>query len=319
VDEVMPDSPARAAGLKPHDILVKFEAQQLANMEQLMSLVRAHQKGDVVNLTVITGGKETQVPITLGERMVAVNEQRAQYGFSGWPQVFMDRADHQYNLPQLAQPFQGGNTKPKGDYHEQMERFQREMLQYQEQLQNWAKNGSNGPMPQPPMFTPPAHPAQGGGQSSSSQTTHGQSSSSSTTSGGSSGGPAGAGVPMPPMPPLPLPPGGGNVQQFNHTETHSSVNITRRDEAGEYTLKRENGNATFTVRPNRGKEQSWPVNTDAERNAVPREFRDKLRMMDGPGSGIHIQINPGQGSGNNGSKGGGKPAAPRPQGKGTSV
>lgn len=311
VDEVMPDSPAKAAGLKQHDILVKFEEQQLVNMEQLMSLVRAKQKGDVVNLAVITGGKATTVPVTLGERMVAAGEPRAQHGFGGWPQVFMDRAGNNSYTPQLAQPFQGGNANPMGDFREHLERFQKEMRQFQEQIQDWAKNGSKGPMPQPPKFNTPGNPAQGD-QSSSSHSANGQSSSNSSSS-SSSGGQAGGGAPLPPMP---LPPGGGNAQQFNHIESHATVNITRRDDAGEYTLKREHGNTTFTVRPNHGKEQSWPINTDAERNAVPQEFRDKLRMMDGPGSGIHIQINPGQGGGNTG---GNKPTAPRPQGKSTSA
>ena len=56
VDEVMPDSPAQTAGIKPHDILVKFADQQLVNMEQLLTLVRSKKKGDVVPFTVITGG-----------------------------------------------------------------------------------------------------------------------------------------------------------------------------------------------------------------------------------------------------------------------
>ena len=38
VDGVMPDSPATAAGIKEHDILVRFEDQQLVNIEQLMRL-----------------------------------------------------------------------------------------------------------------------------------------------------------------------------------------------------------------------------------------------------------------------------------------
>jgi hypothetical protein len=66
------------------------------------------------------------------------------------------------------------------------------------------------------------------------------------------------------------------------------MNVTRRDDAGEYTIKREDGKTTFSVRPKGGKEQSWPVNTEEERKAVPEEFRDKLRMMDG----ARIEVRP---------------------------
>jgi hypothetical protein len=222
VDEVMPDSPAQHAGIKTHDILLKFEDQQLVNMEQLMLLVRAKKKGDVVNLTVISGGQEKQVSVTLGEHL----------------------------MPAM---------QPRPHQNEQMQRFQKEMQDYQQRIQDWARQGNNGAMPQPPAFNMPGHQPQGGK--------------------------ANGGAPMPPPNPA-----GGNVQQFNFSESHAATNITRRDDSGEYTLKTEDGKTTFTARPNNGKEQSWPVNNDAERNAVPQEFRDKLRMMDGAHSGVHIQI-----------------------------
>ena len=96
---------------------------------------------------------------------------------------------------------------------------------------------------------------------------------------------------------------GNNAQQFNLSEFTAATNITRRDDPGEYNTKTEDGKITFIARPNNGNEQSWPVNSDAERNAVPQEFRDKLRMMDGANSGVRIQINPGPNGG----------GAPQPQ------
>lgn len=278
VDEVMPDSPAQAAGLKVHDILVKFEDQQLVNMEQLMSLVRARKKGDVVNLGVITGGKETQVPVTLGERMVAANDRRQQHGFGGWPQMGM--------------PFGGGGMEQmhrgmrdmSGEFRGQMERFQNEMREYQERLQNWTSNGNTGPMPQPPMFNVPVNPPADRHNSPERQPSQG--------------------------------PRDPNVQQFNFTESHAATNISRRDDSGEYSLKREDGKTTFIARPTNGKEQSWPVNTDEERQAVPEEFRGKLRMMEGAGGrGGDEAPNPRPREG-----GGGNPPQPqRPQGRPTSA
>ena len=253
VGEVMPDSPAKAACLKEHDILVKFEDQQLVNMEQFMSLVRAKKKGDVVKLVVITGGKEATVPVTLGERMAAANENRPRYEFNNWPQMGM--------------PFSGRLDNLSGDYRVQTERFQKEMREYQERIQDWAKNGRNGPMPQPPVFQPHGGSPQQGGQG------------------------GGGRIPQPGN----STPGGKTNHTQNFSVAHAAVNITRRDEAGEYSIKREDGKAIFTVRPNNGKEQSWPINNEAERNAVPAEYRDKLRMMDGVGSGIRIEVNPGNG------------------------
>ncbi len=215
IDDVMPDSPAKAAGLKRHDILVKFGDQQLVNMEQLMVLVRAKNKGDVVNLTILTGGKETQMPVTLGERMVAAKDRRSPHDFSGWPQGLNGEMKH----------------------------FQKDLHQYQERLQDWMKGGKEQPMPQPPDFhVPGQHPRSDRRE--------------------------------------------GEPQRPTLTQPHAAMNITRRDDSGEYSLKREDGRATFSVRPNHGKEQSWPVNTEEERQAVPEAFRDKLRLLEGAGSGV---------------------------------
>lgn len=257
VEEVMPDSPAEKAGLKVHDLLLKFDDQQLVSMEQLMVLVRSKHKGDVVNLTVISGGRESQVPVTLGEKLMPVAQ--PQNGFAGMPNVAF-----QFNHPGGGL---GGNLRgfqeQSREFTEQMQRFQKEMQQYQQRIQDWARQNNQGPMPQPPLFNMPGQqPRRGGGVN--------------------------GGVQMQPMNPA-----NGNVQQFNFTETHAATNITRRDDTGEYTLKREDGKTTFVARPNNAPEQSWPVNTDEERKALPEQFRDKLRMMDGQNSGIHIQVNPG--------------------------
>lgn len=264
VEEVMPDSPAEHAGIKVHDILVKFEDQRLVSMEQLMLLVRSKHQGDSVNLTVITGGKEAQVPVVLGEHVMPAMQPRMSHNFAGWPQGGMP-----FNGNGFGGDFRGFQNQNR-ELNEQMERFQKEMREYQQRIQDWARQGSNGIMPQPPMFN---LPGAGGGNNPPPR-----------------GGGRANGVQM-----QPGNPGNGNVQQFNFTESHAATNVTRRDDSGEYTIKREDGKTTFIARPNNGAEQSWPINTDAERGAVPQAFRDKLRMMDGADSNIRIQINPGPG------------------------
>ena len=264
VDEVLPDSPAKTAGLKVYDVLVKFEDQQLVNMEQFRALVRAKKKDDVVQLKVITGGKETQVAVTLGEHLVAAKEHRQHHMGVVLP----------YGMPPFNEDmFRSGEQRSlqnqNNALHEQFERlrnFQKELREYQERIQEWSKDGSKGPMPQAPMLQLPGHgqPPEGGGRHRNGHQ---------------------------PQTGLSIPPG-TDLQRFHFSQSQSNANVTRRDDTGEYTLKNEDGKKTFIARPKNGQEQSWPINNDKEREAVPQEFRDKLRMMDGPNGGVRIEIHP---------------------------
>ena len=286
VDEVMPDSPGKAAGLKVYDVLVKFEDQQLVNMDQFMSLVRSKKKGDVVQLDVITGGKEIKVPVTLGEHLVpAGNDHHPHQGYAGWGQPNGMPFSH-------GEMFRGGEQR--GFQHqgnairEQVERFQQEMREYQQRIQEWSKGGNAGPMPQPPVFKQP-----GGGHQSRWEH-HDRGPQNQT------------GISIPP---------GTNLQRFNFSQSSNAANVTRRDDSGEYSIKNEDGKKTFSARPNNGKEQSWPVNNDAERQAVPQEFRDKLRMMDGASNSAHLEFHNAPGAntpGNSAPAGGGEAPAPPP-------
>lgn len=261
VDEVLPDSPAKTAGLKVYDVLVKFEDQQLVNMEQFMALVRAKKKGDVVQLKVINGGKETTVSVTLGEHLVAAKDHRQHHdGLVG--------GMHPFNGESFHDDEQRGFQNQNNALNEQFERFrhlQQELREYQERVQQWSKGGSKGPIPQAPTLNLPGHGQQpeGGGRTRGHQ----------------------------PQTGLSIPPG-TDLQRFHFSQSQSSANVTRRDDTGEYTLKNEDGKKTFIARPKNGQEQSWPINNDQEREAVPQEFRDKLRMMDGANGGVRIEIHP---------------------------
>lgn len=258
VDEVMPDTPAKAAGLKQHDVLVKFEDQQLVNMDQLMSLVRAKKKGDVVHLDVITGGKETQVAVTLGERLAATHDHHA-------------NGMHPFHGESQRGGFQHHQGNAPHDSFDRLRKLQQELREYQQRVQEWAKGNHTGPMPQAPSFN---LPGPGHGYDSGQPLPHGR--------GRRHNGHA-------PQTGISIPPG-TNVQQF---QSHVTANTTRLDDSGEYTVKTEDGQKTFTVRPPNGPEKSWPINNDAERQAVPQKFRDKLQRMDGASSSIRIEINPG--------------------------
>lgn len=67
VVEVVPDSPAAAAGILPNDILLRLEDQRLISPEHLSLLVRSLAAGDRVPLTVIRKGREQIIEVALGE------------------------------------------------------------------------------------------------------------------------------------------------------------------------------------------------------------------------------------------------------------
>jgi membrane-associated protease RseP (regulator of RpoE activity) len=67
VDVVSPDSPAAKAGLKAHDILAKYDDQLLCAAVQLSALVKRTGTGNKATLTVLRGGKEMPIEVTVGE------------------------------------------------------------------------------------------------------------------------------------------------------------------------------------------------------------------------------------------------------------
>ena len=67
VDVVSPDSPAAKAGLKAHDILAKYDDQLLCAAVQLSALVKRTGTGNKAMLTVLRGGKELPIEVTVGE------------------------------------------------------------------------------------------------------------------------------------------------------------------------------------------------------------------------------------------------------------
>lgn len=75
VDFVEKDSPADAAGVKPHDILTKLDDQVLINAQQLAVLVRSKKAGDSITLTLLHESKTTTATAKLIEKDLAVLEE----------------------------------------------------------------------------------------------------------------------------------------------------------------------------------------------------------------------------------------------------
>lgn len=239
VEEVMPESPAHEAGLKEHDVLLSFEDQKLVNMEQLQALVRSKKKDDTVSLSIISGGQTKQINLKIGERMMAMNPERqrgAMPGFSG---------------------MHGGEWGNAEQWRDSAEDFHRRTREYQERFQDWNREGSRGPMPQPPMFESPNR-KDGDQREEGRGPRDGDARRSGPSDGGQKGG----------------------EQRFEYRESHENANVTRSDDTGIYSLRRTDGKQIFTVKPKDGEEKSWPVNNDQERAVVPEPYASKLREID---------------------------------------
>ncbi len=79
VEQVSPGSPAEKAGLEQYDVLKKFDDQILVNQEQFLELVRLREAGQEISLTILRGGKEKVLKAKLGSKQVSKAQAR---GFS---------------------------------------------------------------------------------------------------------------------------------------------------------------------------------------------------------------------------------------------
>lgn len=68
VEQVVRNSAAAAAGMQEDDIIIRFDDQIMVNSSQLGVIIRSRKVGDEVPVTVIRGGKEEVMTVTLGSR-----------------------------------------------------------------------------------------------------------------------------------------------------------------------------------------------------------------------------------------------------------
>ncbi|MBK1789892.1 S1C family serine protease [Persicirhabdus sediminis] len=111
---VAPNSPAEAAGLQVHDVLLKFSDQEVSSQHDLSRAVSGFQPDNEVTLDIIRGGEASQLKLKLGARAMP---QVAERGVHEMPQFdrFLERlpeADRQHiqrmlqgDLAQLHQQF----------------------------------------------------------------------------------------------------------------------------------------------------------------------------------------------------------------------
>jgi S1-C subfamily serine protease len=67
VGAVVPGSPAANAGLRSRDVITAVDGQPLTDESSLAQVLNQHQPGDTVTLSVVRGGQQASVPVTLGD------------------------------------------------------------------------------------------------------------------------------------------------------------------------------------------------------------------------------------------------------------
>jgi len=65
LSSINPGSAAEKAGLKPGDIVLAIDGENLKDSGDLVAKLHTHKPGDVVQLTVLSNGNQAQVPVTL--------------------------------------------------------------------------------------------------------------------------------------------------------------------------------------------------------------------------------------------------------------
>ncbi len=68
VQSVEPGSGAEEAGVRVNDVITALEGEEVASYGDLFGALRDYQPGDTVGLTVVRGGEERTLDVTLGER-----------------------------------------------------------------------------------------------------------------------------------------------------------------------------------------------------------------------------------------------------------
>ncbi len=246
VEELVPDSPAAAAGVQRYDVLKSINEQQLVDPNQLAVLVRSYGKDKEVSLTVLRKGQEQKLTLKIGERMLP--ERRT----SMMPSVseFIPRLDA---------------ARDRGeDYgrrlQENMRGFQEKMREFQEKVEQWRKNPGNSKPPEAPSFQPPGAPA-------------------------APNSPRPPEPPRPADLLREVRPGGApqvRVDQDGAVTTWNTAQarIVVKDEHGELEVRTENGHRTVIAKSPAGEIVfSGPVDTEEQRRALPEPVRKSLEKV----------------------------------------
>jgi serine protease Do len=72
VEKIVPKSAADEAGMQAGDVVIKIGDERMKTREQMVETVKQYKPGEVIMVTVVRDGEETQVRVTLGRRDMSV-------------------------------------------------------------------------------------------------------------------------------------------------------------------------------------------------------------------------------------------------------
>jgi hypothetical protein len=67
ITHVLPESPAKKAGIERHDILLKYDTEKVTGCEHCARLIQSDKVGRKVKLQLLRSGQERKIAVTLGE------------------------------------------------------------------------------------------------------------------------------------------------------------------------------------------------------------------------------------------------------------
>jgi S1-C subfamily serine protease len=66
VDQVVPDSPAESAGLRPGDVILQFQGKKIQSADDVRSILKRIRIGERLPITVVRGDHVLKGEITVG-------------------------------------------------------------------------------------------------------------------------------------------------------------------------------------------------------------------------------------------------------------
>ncbi len=257
VDEVLPGSPAQAAGVQRYDVLKQLNEQQLVDPVQLGTLVRGLGKDTEVALTVIRKGQEQKLTVKVGEKMLPERRAEESRGSFGSPEMRRGGDAGRGNMDQGREL-----QEQMRAFQEKMRDYQQAMSKWQEKIREWQEK-REGEMPKPPPFPMMEMPRQR---------------------------PSGANEPGGPVNAVDIlrdmRPGASAQARVEWSDgasrwDASRARMTMRDREGEVELGMKDGQRTLTVKNPAGETVfTGPVDTPEQRSAVPEPFKGKLNALE---------------------------------------
>jgi hypothetical protein len=247
VEEVLPDSPAAAAGVQRYDVLKALNDQQLVDPNQLASLVRSSGKDKEVSLTILRKGQEQKLTVKIGERLLP--ERHA--AFPSLPGE---------TIPRL-EDLRGHGEDFGRRMQENMRGFEDRVREFQEKVEKWRKDPGSAKPPEAPSFQPPGAPQAPNAPRPPEQ------------------------PPRPGDLLREVRPGGApqvRVDQDGAVTTWNTAQarVLVKDENGEIEVRTEDGHRTVVAKNPAGETIfSGPVDTEEQRRALPEPVRKALEKI----------------------------------------